>query len=143
MRALAGRIWGQGDRVPVAVRWFAVALWAGMIFVLSNQPGLAVSDDRGVDLTLRHLAHIVVYAVLTVLLGWALAGPRVPSRRVVVVAGVVAFLYGISDEWHQTFVPSRTGQAVDLIWDGIGVFIGGVILWTVMRATQPDPTRSS
>ena len=112
-----------------------------MIFVLSNQPGLHASNDPGVDLPLRQVAHIVVYAVLTTLLGWAMTGSRTPSRRVIVVAGTLAFLYGITDEWHQTFVPSRTGQAVDLVWDGIGVIIGAALLWVVARAAGPAPTR--
>ena len=122
------------------MRWVAVALWAGMIFILSNQPGLHASDDPGVDLPLRHVAHIVVYAVLTLLIGWALAGARLPSRRDIAIAGSMAFAYGITDEWHQTLVPSRHGQAVDLIWDGIGVLIGGALLWVVARAADRDPT---
>ena len=106
-----------------------------MIFVLSNQPGLAVSDDRGVDLPLRHLAHVVVYAALTVFVGWALAGARSPSRRVTAAAAVLALLYGVSDEWHQTFVPSRSGRPEDLVWDGIGVLIGAAVLLLTARAT--------
>jgi VanZ family protein len=141
MTAVARRVWALGGQVPVAFRWLSVVLWAGMIFVLSNQPGLHASEDPGVDRPLRHVAHVVVYAVLTVLIGWALARARAPSRRVVVIAGALAFLYGITDEWHQTFVPSRSGRPEDLIWDGIGVLIGGTLLWFVARAADPDPPR--
>jgi len=109
-----------------------------MIFVLSNQPGLAVSEDRGVDLPLRHVAHVVVYAALTVFVGWALAGARAPSRRVTAAAGALALLYGISDEWHQTFVPSRTGRPEDLVWDGIGVLIGVAVLLLTARAISRE-----
>ena len=112
-----------------------------MIFVLSNQPGLAVSQDRGVDLPVRHFAHVVVYAVLTVLVGWALAGPRAPSRRVTAAAAVLALLYGISDEWHQTFVPSRTCRPEDLVWDGIGVLIGVTVLLLSARAISRESTK--
>ncbi|MCY7417186.1 MAG: VanZ family protein [Chloroflexi bacterium] len=111
-----------------------------MIFALSNQPGLAVSDDPGVDLPLRHVAHVVVYAVLTVLAGWALTGSRAISGRIIVVSGLLAMLYGVTDEWHQTFVPSRTGRPEDLIWDGIGVLIGAAVLWLTARSIDGDTT---
>src|SRR5262245_35469834 len=110
-------------RVPTPVRWVAVAAWAAMIFLASNQPGLAVSDDPGVDQPVRHVAHIVVYAGLTLLITWGLTGRRYPSVRAMVAAAVAAIAYGVTDEWHQTMVPTRTGRPEDLIWDGIGAAI--------------------
>src|SRR5690349_64608 len=107
-------------RVPPLLRWITLLAWAGMIFLLSNQPGLAVSDDPGVDRPLRRVAHITVYAVLTLLVTWALTGRRQPSARLAIVGGVLALIYGVTDEWHQTMVPSRSGRPEDLIWDGLG-----------------------
>lgn len=37
-------------------------------------------------------------------------------------------LYGVSDEWHQHFVPNRHASAQDVAADGLGVFLG-VSLW--------------
>ena len=114
-----------------------------MIFMLSNQPGLAVSDDPGVDMPLRHVAHIVVYAALTILTAWALAGSRSLTRAVIVVAGLLALLYGVTDEWHQTFVPSRSGRPEDLLWDGIGVLIGAAVLLLTARAIGRATVRTT
>jgi VanZ family protein len=94
-----------------------------MIFLASNQQGLAVTDDPGVDRPLRQLAHIGVYAVLTILLTWALTGPRIPPLRVAVTGGLLALLYGVTDEWHQAFVPTRMGRPEDLVWDGLGAVV--------------------
>jgi VanZ family protein len=130
-------------RVPTPVRWLAVAAWAALIFLASNQPGLAVSDDPGVDKPMRHLAHIAVYAGLTVLVAWALAGRRLPSPRIALVSGLVALLYGVTDEWHQTMVPTRTGRPEDLVWDALGALIavGAIVIVgaTMDRGTAPDP----
>jgi VanZ family protein len=123
-------------RVPTLARWLAVGAWAGMIFLASNQPGLAVSDDPGVDKPLRLLAHLAVYAVLTVLLAWAVTGRRLPSPTLAVVCGVVALLYGVSDEWHQTLVPTRTGRVEDLVWDGLGAIVGVVAIVVTGRLTR-------
>jgi VanZ family protein len=129
-------------RVPPLLRWIPLLAWAGMIFVLSNQPGLAVSDDPGVDRPLRQVAHITVYAVLTLLVTWALTGRRRPSARLAVVGGLLALLYGVTDEWHQTMVPSRTGRPEDLIWDGLGALIGIAVIVVANRlldrGSSPD-----
>lgn len=116
-------------RVPTPLRWLGVLAWAAMIFLASNQQGLAVSDDPGVDRPLRQVAHIGVYAVLTIMLTWALTGPRIPSLRLAVACGLLALLYGVTDELHQAFVPTRSGRPEDLVWDGLGALVAvGVIV---------------
>ncbi len=129
MSLLVDRLVAVALRVPTPLRWLAVLAWAVMIFLASNQQGLAVSDDPGVDRPLRQVAHIGVYAVLTILLTWALSGSRVPSLRLAVTCGLLALLYGVTDEWHQTFVPTRMGRPEDLVWDGLGALVAvGVIV---------------
>ena len=136
MTRFATRCWLLLDGVPVLARWLAVAVWALLIFVLSAQPGLRVSADPGVDGPTRHLAHVACYALLTGLIGWALAGHRTPTPRIALAAALLALLYGVTDEWHQTFVPSRTGRPEDLIWDGIGAAFGLVALSLVWRDSR-------
>ncbi len=79
------------------------------IFVLSAQPGLRVSNDVSVDGPIRHVAHVIVYATLALLLLWAAGALSTGWRTgLAVLAGIVAFLYGITDEVHQKFVPDGT-----------------------------------
>jgi len=37
------------------------------------------------------------------------------------LSGFLAMLYGMTDEFHQTFVPTRTGQPRDVLIDLIGI----------------------
>jgi VanZ family protein len=37
---------------------------------------------------------------------------------------VLATLYGLSDEWHQSFVPARSADGADLLADFIGSALG-------------------
>jgi VanZ family protein len=135
MRSLLDRLWWSLDRVPTPARRLAPIGWAAVIFVLSGQPGLRVSDDPGVDLPTRHLAHVAAYALLTLLLGWALSGRGArPTPRTIGLSALLAVLYGVTDEWHQTFVPSRTGRVEDLVWDGLGALLGAMLLLAVSRA---------
>jgi VanZ family protein len=39
----------------------------------------------------------------------------------------------VTDELHQLTVPDRTGQAVDLVWDGLGAAIGAAIAAPALR----------
>jgi VanZ like family len=139
MVVFATRCWMVMDRVGVPLRWLAVLGCAALIFLLSAQPGLKISSDPGVDGPTRHLAHVAIYGVLTVLLGWALSGVRAPTIRIVLVSAVLALIYGATDEWHQTFVPARTGRAQDLVWDGLGAILGCLVLLLVVRGRRRTP----
>ena len=72
--------------LDLSLRWGPVVGWMAMLFVLSNEPNLRVSDDQGVDFVLRKIGHAAVYAVLLLLVLRALrvrgrAGDRGPPRR--------------------------------------------------------------
>jgi VanZ family protein len=110
------------------VRWMPTLGMMALIFVLSAQPGLRISNDPGVDLPIRHVAHVFVFALLAAFLVRALAWnrPGRPLMRDVALAIVLATLYGVSDEIHQTYVPDRTGHLVDVGWDLLGACLGAV-----------------
>ncbi len=145
MSSFLTRCWLLADRVPTRLRWLAVLGCALFIFVLSAEPGLKVSSDPRVDSPARHLAHVAVYGLLTLLLGWALIDPRAPAltARIAGASAFLALAYGATDEWHQTFVPSRTGRLEDLIWDGLGAILGCVALLLVIGARRRQRDRDS
>jgi VanZ family protein len=120
------------DRRPWLYWLPALALMA-LIFMLSSQSGLRVSDDVAVERPIRVSAHFVAYATLAALLLFALARGGRPSRRHVTIAFGLTLLYGASDELHQSFVPDRAGRVEDLAVDAIGAAVGLVIGWAVLR----------
>jgi VanZ family protein len=90
-----------------------------LIFVLSAQSTFPL--PRMVWDDLYDIAgHLGVYGVLAVLLQWALAGTGV--RRPGLWAFVLAVLYGISDEFHQSFVPGRHPDIFDVATDAVGAW---------------------
>src|SRR5262245_48541715 len=103
------------------LRWCAVFLWTVMIFALSSLPSLQSPFAPVYDFVLRKLAHIGEYAVLTVLIWWALQMYPVSRMRAWLLAGLAGVLYGVSDEWHQTFVASRHGALRDVGFDAMGI----------------------
>jgi VanZ family protein len=118
----------------VAARFGPAVAWMVLIFALSAQPGLRVSDDASVDGPIRHAAHVIVYGALTILLLWGLGAFSSGWRpRWALLAGVLAVLYGVTDELHQLTVPNRTGQAFDLVWDTLGALVGVAIAAALVR----------
>lgn len=104
--------------------WGPVVLWAGMIFALSS----VATFPEEVARLLRwdKLLHMLIYAGLAFLVARALAANRpalpVPALRMATI--LLTVVYGISDEWHQSFVPGRFVSAVDLMYDGLGGVLG-------------------
>lgn len=111
--------------------------WMLMIFTLSSReqfpkpPGLSL-------FSLSVVAHLVLYGMLAWLLMFALDRNNRPSRSTQITVILLATLYGLSDEFHQSFVPGRDASAFDLCIDAIGASIA-VGIWTYWRAVRsPD-----
>ena len=88
------------------------------------------------------VVHFAVYALLGALILRAVAGGRRSgvTWTSVLVSIVVATLYGITDEWHQSFVPNRTPDAMDVLADLVGASAGAIagVLSGRLRATNQD-----
>jgi VanZ family protein len=69
-------------------------------------------------------SHAVVYLVLSFLVSRALAGGRPLGVRLGVCVFAFCVLYGVSDEWHQSFVPGRQSDPWDVVKDAAGTLIG-------------------
>jgi VanZ family protein len=119
------------------------------IFVLSSQSGLRVSEDPVVDKPFRVTGHLLAYALLAALLLAALSWGRRPRLRDVLIAFGLTVAYALTDEWHQSFVPDRTGRFDDMVTDAIGALIGLAVawltisLWANRREREADASQST
>ena len=111
-------------------RWGPVAAWLIVIF-MGSSIGTLPSIDRGtLDQLMHWLGHLSEYAILALLLPRALKNGQALSWREVVLILIVAAVYGLSDEWHQTFVKGRDGELWTVGLDTVGALIGvGIRLW--------------
>lgn len=99
-------------------RWLLVLLWMGLIFFLSSQPHLPHYPSLLIDLLLKKLAHLLEYVVLAMLLY------RAMGSKGFWWALLAGGLYALSDELHQSFVPGRNAELLDLAFDTLGVALG-------------------
>ncbi len=106
------------------IPWLPVGAWCVLIFVQSA----FAAPDIGPDWPcLDKLAHLGIYGLLAVLLCRGLAAhARWQGRplKLVMAATILTALYGLSDEWHQSFVPARTADVADWLADLTGGVLG-------------------
>lgn len=95
--------------------------WMALIFRLSSLTGSQVPSR------FSSLGHFVLYAVLAAAYFLSLP-PDWDPWRAAAVAVVLASLYGVSDEFHQSFTPGRVPDVVDWLVDTMGALAATVPL---------------
>ena len=140
---LRGRVW----------RYAPLLLWMSLIFFFSTgemsasntslivRPLLLwlfprISEER-INLAhfiVRKTAHFTEYAILALLAARAFKTSSKPllRRRSFVAALLLVVLFALSDEYHQSFVPSRTGSIYDSLIDMTGGIIA-LVFFTLRR----------
>jgi VanZ family protein len=140
--------------------WLAALLWLGLIAVESTNTLSAENTGHilypllhfllGLDpvrfltwhFVLRKTGHVVGYAILSLLLfrAWKATILVSGSPRWSVEWARIAFamttLVASLDEWHQTFLPSRTGTIWDIVLDGTAALVAQILLFWWMRRTK-------
>lgn len=79
----------------------------------------------------RRSFHLLLYLILGYLVYRALMAST--GRYAFWVALAACSLYGLSDEFHQRFVPGRSFQWFDLAFDIFGAFLGILLYHWVVR----------
>ncbi len=121
-------------------RWGPVIAWMALIFALSSIPKEAI-PIRGGDVV-SVSAHLLEYGILALLLSRALKdspGFRGRARPRFTASLALAFLYGATDEWHQSFVPGRSCSLLDLGVDlaGAALALAVASFWERRRLRNP------
>ncbi len=117
--------------------WAPLLFYMGLVFWVSSLPR-PESLSAAPDVVLHGGAYFVMALLAIRAFGHGLAEPV--SGATLWAGGAVAVLYGASDEWHQSFVPSRVGDVYDLLFDAMGALFAGATLsmfWKV-RARQSE-----
>ena len=101
-----------------AIRLLLLTAYCGFIFFLSSLSDIGPSHlPPGSD----KVIHFFLYATLGFLALHFFNGVEgFPRRWVWIVAWGFSVAYGLSDEFHQSFVPHRTPSFWDLVFDALG-----------------------
>jgi VanZ family protein len=135
--------------------WIPVLAWMALIFSASTDLGSTRNTSRiigpilrwvwpriseqaihDVQVCARKTGHMTGYAVLAVLLCRARRGGIQTlnwTRRDALFAETISVLYAISDEFHQSFVPTREASGWDVLIDACGAALGLAAIWALGR----------
>lgn len=97
--------------------------------IVAVYPHVSWPEFHFLHLLIRKVAHLVVYAVLSLLWFRAHRGPGKGWRREWALAAVlVSMLIAGSDEVHQSFVRSRTATPWDVLLDTFGALLAQAVI---------------
>jgi len=153
LQKVSGQMGSSRDFVKY---WLPVILFACFIFWMSTEtfssertfsvvravisflvPGLSGKEVDLIHAIIRKLAHVVEYLILGFLLFRAFRGRSSAwwSWRWFFLATIVVLLWAASDEFHQSFVSTRTASIVDVGIDIVGGILGqfASVLWKPQR----------
>jgi VanZ family protein len=158
--------------MPRALKpWLPVILWMGLIFFISTDLGSAghtsqiivpllkwVKPDISVETIdlfqtlIRKGGHLTEYAILALLTLRAINLSRQNQRerqspgyfRSAAIALLIAATYAATDEFHQSFIPSRTSSIYDVLIDTTGAFVAltAATLWKKLRGKTATESHS-
>ncbi|MEI5909112.1 VanZ family protein [Bacillus spongiae] len=110
------------------LKWFFTFLpivYMIIIWILSSLPVTAVVElpDQAIDRYIKESLHLVEFAILYVLFVFALIAQKKFTYSTNLFFAIIAGLYGLVDEIHQSFIPYRSATLIDFVKDITGVAI--------------------
>ncbi len=100
-------------------------------------PETSEETVEAIQFGIRKTAHMGEYALLAALLWRARRKPTLIGgkwiRSDAIFAIGIAALYAMTDELHQSFVPSRQGSPWDVLLDTLGATLGILAIWAFWR----------
>ena len=142
----------------IALSWLAVAVMAAAIFWMSANSGESINSGLGIvsaikgmlsagaqwifghEVDVSPVGHFTEYLVFGALLFNALRFHLNP-RIALLAALAIGSLYGITDEWHQLFVPSRSCDPADWAVDTVATLVGSALTRFGFRKTKEPAIR--
>jgi VanZ family protein len=148
------------DQKNLLKTWIAAILWLGLIAAESTNYGSAENTGRFLypvlhflfavspakfpiwQHVIRKTGHFIGYFTLSVLLfrSWRATLAFPGASWVMRWAGFSFFMTALVaslDEWHQSYLPSRTGTWHDVVLDSTAALIAQILLYIFLRSRRP------
>jgi len=141
--------------------WWPAAVWIGLITIESSDMlssrntgsilyslivrfygEISLYDFLIFHMYLRKTGHVIGYGMLALLLlrGWR--ATLLPWRNWLTRSALLSWLgtafVAALDEWHQSFIPSRTGTPRDVLLDSTAGLVFLLIAYLWLRRTPPE-----
>ncbi|MGL4912930.1 MAG: VanZ family protein [Romboutsia sp.] len=132
--------------------FIGVIVWMGMIFLMSNQPAnlslklsgsvidilsntpivgnilSGILESSSAQFIVRKCGHMLLFGTLSTLSFMVIYELKKCRYKATWMSFVFTFLYACGDEFHQLFIPGRSGQVRDVFIDCIGSVLGLILV---------------
>lgn len=106
--------------------WVPAIVWMIVIFILSSMTGSDLQNTFPFFSDFNW-GHFVAYFILSITYYIGLY-KKINPPKIFYIIIILSMLYGITDEFHQYFVPTRVPDLKDLAADGMGASVAAIIL---------------
>ncbi len=127
------------------LKYFIPAIiWMIFIFIMSHTNGNESSNQSNfivkivlefininhetLSFMIRKIAHMSEYAILLLFIYYGLY-KTITYKYQLLISLLITFIYACSDEFHQLFIPGRSGQFIDILIDTSGALIMLLIIY--------------
>jgi len=113
---------------------FPAFVWAGVIFYVSSIPGdklphiVHYFNDKFLHTVFFCIFGILIYRFLN-----SFQSPDIFRWKNIVIEILIVSMYGVSDEFHQSFVPGRTVDVKDATADAFGGLLAALVIYFYFR----------
>lgn len=140
-------------KIKKIISYLLLLFWMGVIFYLSNQTGSVSGTESGhilynilsflhisnidsvieiIHNPIRECMHAFEYFILGILVMNVLINNNI-KNNIIIISVSLCFIYAITDEIHQVFVPNRTFEYLDIFLDLVGSLLGSYLFKIVKK----------
>ncbi|MCR1961515.1 VanZ family protein [Thomasclavelia cocleata] len=136
------------------LKYFIPAIiWMIFIFIMSHTNGNESSNQSNfivkivlefininhetLSFMIRKIAHMSEYAILLLFIYYGLY-KTITYKYQLLISLLITFIYACSDEFHQLFIPGRSGQFMDVLIDTSGALIMLLIIYLWQKRKKPN-----
>jgi len=118
----------MSPRLKKVLFYLPAFLWMSFIFFLSSRSTIGIGTTRTERFLILKTFHLIEYATLYFLFFIANSSTKKSAS--------FAYLYALSDELHQSFVPGREGKFVDTLIDLLGITIAILLTPLILKTLK-------
>jgi VanZ family protein len=108
--------------------WIPAVIYMLFLFFLSSRPAPQEASWFPIIAGLK-VSHMIEYGILFLLVRYGLVRTTAYNKpSLFILALMITILYGLTDEFHQIFVATRTAKFIDVVADGVGGLFGQACL---------------
>lgn len=134
------------------ILWLLLVGWMTIIFLFSNQNGIASTNVSNGVLTLvlrifpidigpyllRKVAHFLEYMILGILILLLIREYKKVTTSEIIFSILCCVLYACSDEFHQMFIAGRSPGVFDVMIDTLGSISGIFLLYFLIFPSSKE-----